>query len=132
MTFDERAKKPKRAGLPRNQLRLRPRVDTGALEGAYLGNDTRLHGGLCLLFDGHRARLAPVRVVGTPIDGYIDPMADNSIVLWWQRRSPTQKVLVGVGSVGLVAAGAFIALPALFSALTAAITAIQNAFVGDG
>ena len=62
-------------------------------------------------------------MVGTPIDGYIDLMADNSIVLWWQRRSPTQKVLVGVGSVGLVAAGAFIALPALFSALTAAITA---------
>jgi hypothetical protein len=52
-------------------------------------------------------------------------MADNpnGLVLWWQRRSTTQKVLVGVGGVGVVALGAFVALPALFSALTAAITA---------
>ena len=46
----------------------------------------------------------------------------NGLVLWWQRRSTTQKVLVGVGGVGVVTLGAFVALPALFSALTAAIT----------
>jgi hypothetical protein len=50
-------------------------------------------------------------------------MADNpnGLVLWWQRRSTTQKVLVGVGGVSVVALGAFVAFPALFSALTAAI-----------
>ena len=53
----------------------------------------------------------------------------NGLVLWWQRRSTTQKVLVGVGSAGLVAVGAFVALPALFSALTAAITAEGAIFI---
>ena len=49
------------------------------------------------------------------------PQQSNGLVLWWQRRSTPQKVLVGVGGAGVVALGAFVALPALFSALSAAI-----------